>query len=50
MKVSKNKLHLTDKIIEDFKNRFYDSQDEIFDLLREFLHTQTMGTGLTEHK
>jgi hypothetical protein len=43
MKISKNKLNLTDKIIEDYEANFYDSKEIILDLLREYLYTMTIA-------
>ena len=42
MKVSQTKLDLTEKIIEDYKENLFDSQEQIFELLREHLQKQTI--------
>ena len=43
MKSSKTKLILIDSIIEDYKLNYYDSQDVIFELLRDYLQTMTIA-------
>jgi hypothetical protein len=43
MKLSKTKLILIDSIIENYELNYYDSQDVIFELLRDYLQTMTIA-------
>jgi len=43
MKISNKKLDLVDSIIENYQLNYYDSQELIFELLREYLQTMTIA-------
>ena len=43
MKISKTKLNLIDSIIENYELNYYDSQEVIFELLRDYLQTMTIA-------
>lgn len=42
MKVSEKRLNLVDNIIEEFKKDFFNHEEIIFDLLKEYLQTKTI--------